>query len=220
MAFPGKIRQFFRGEFGTGLGIIIIAALLVEMISIVQYNKLSSLFYHDMDVRSRIVLGSMADNISHTLELTETTMRENEWEIRHYLPYPDSMFNAIVRLIDDNRHVVGGCIGFVPDYYKDQGRWFEPYVTHRHNSIKVSQIGSAQKDYLATSAEKRVDARIYPVRDRIECESLNGTWDLQIDEGPWVKAIVPGTWENQGLKRAEYSTFVPATISGFICLHA
>ena len=38
----------------------------------------------------------------------------------------------------------------------------------------------------------RVDARIYPVRDRIECESLNGTWDLQIDDGPWVKAIVPG----------------------------
>ena len=37
----------------------------------------------------------------------------------------------------------------------------------------------------------RVDARIYPVRDRSECASLNGTWDLQIDEGPWVKAIVP-----------------------------
>lgn len=75
----------------------------------------------------------------------------------------------------------------------------------------VPILSAEQKDYLATPTEKRVDARIYPVRDRIECESLNGTWDLQIDEGPWVKAIVPGTWENQGLKRAEYSTFVPAT---------
>ena len=157
MAFPGKIRQFFRGEFGAGLGIIIIAALLVEMISIVQYNKLSSLFYHDMDVRSRIVLGSMADNISHTLELTETTMRENEWEIRHYLPYPDSMFNAIVRLIDDNRHVVGGCIGFVPDYYRSKGRLFEPYVAKTgDNGYRMEQIAGEDHDYTQTPAFRKV----------------------------------------------------------------
>jgi serine phosphatase RsbU (regulator of sigma subunit)/anti-sigma regulatory factor (Ser/Thr protein kinase) len=157
MAFPGKIRQFFRGEFGTGLGIIIIAALLVEMISIVQYNKLSSLFYHDMNVRSRIVLGSMADNISHTLELAETTMRENEWEIRHYLPYPDSMFNAIVRLIDDNRHVVGGCIGFVPDYYRSKGRLFEPYVAKTgDNGYRMEQIAGEDHDYTQTPAFRKV----------------------------------------------------------------
>ena len=157
MAFPGKIRQFFRGEFGAGLGIIIIAALLVEMISIVQYNKLSSLFYHDMDVRSRIVLGSMADNISHTLELTETTMKENEWDIRHYLPYPDSMFNAIVRLIDDNRHVVGGCIGFVPDYYRSKGRLFEPYVAKTgDNGYRMEQIAGEDHDYTQTPAFRKV----------------------------------------------------------------
>ena len=121
------------------------------MISIVQYNKLSSLFYHDMDVRSRIVLGSMADNISHTLELTETTMKENEWEIRHYLPYPDSMFNAIVRLIDDNRHVVGGCIGFVPDYYRSKGRLFEPYVAKTgDNGYRMEQIAGEDHDYTQT----------------------------------------------------------------------
>lgn len=57
----------------------------------------------------------------------------------------------------------------------------------------------------------RVDGLVYPVRDRIECESLNGTWDLSIDGGPWQKAQVPGTWENQGFKRAEYSTCVPDT---------
>jgi len=48
----------------------------------------------------------------------------------------------------------------------------------------------------------RVDGQVYPVRDRIECESFNGTWDLSIDGGPWRKAQVPGTWESQGLKRA------------------
>ena len=42
----------------------------------------------------------------------------------------------------------------------------------------VPILSAEQKDYLATPTEKRVDARIYPVRDRIECESLNGTWDL------------------------------------------
>lgn len=30
----------------------------------------------------------------------------------------------------------------------------------------------------------RVDGQVYPVRDSIECESFNGTWDLSIDGGP------------------------------------
>ncbi|MBP5382049.1 MAG: SpoIIE family protein phosphatase [Bacteroidales bacterium] len=156
MASPGKLRQFLRGEFGTGLGIIVIAALLVEMITIVQYNKLSSLFFRDLDIRSRIVLGNMADNISHTLELTETTMKENEWEIRSSLSQPDSMFNAIVQLIDDNPHVVGGCIGFVPYYYRSKGRLFEPYVVKTGDGYRMEQIGGEDHDYTQTPAFRQV----------------------------------------------------------------
>ena len=156
MAFKDRIRHFTRGELGTGLGIIIFAALLVELTSIVQYNKFGKLIRHDMDIRSRIVVGAMADNISHTLELTEATMKENLWEIRNSLSHPDSVFSGIVQLIDDNPHVVGGCIGFVPYYYKSKGRLYEPYVVKTSDGFRMEQIGGEDHDYTQNPAFLKV----------------------------------------------------------------
>ena len=48
---------------------------------------------------------------------------------------------------------------------------------HDSTILRKQQV-YPRKSILAMPKEKRVDARIYPVRDRIECESLNGTWDL------------------------------------------
>ena len=142
-----KLKHFFKGEVGTGLGIIIIAAVLVELISIVQYNRIRKVVDHDLDVRSKIVLGAVADNIGHTLELTEVTMRENLWEIRHSLSNPDSVFNAVEHLIDDNPHVLGGCLAFVPYYYPRIGRLYEPYVSKKNGGFNKEQLASVDHDY-------------------------------------------------------------------------
>ena len=48
---------------------------------------------------------------------------------------------------------------------------------------------------------------VYPVRDRLLTESLNGTWDFRFaGETAWRKCAVPGCWETQGLARPSYST--------------
>jgi|GEM_PF-802503 len=62
---------------------------------------------------------------------------------------------------------------------------------------------------------------IYPVRERMEVTSLDGTWRFKLakglevppewlapgfDDSRWAGIAVPGTWETQGFKAPEYGT--------------
>ena len=97
------------------VGIVVIAAVLVELISIVQYQRIRSVMEEEISTRSRAAMASLQAEISHMLELTETTMKENLWQIQRSLSHPDSLFPAMRYLIDDNPNVVGGCLAFVPN---------------------------------------------------------------------------------------------------------
>ena len=136
-----------KKDWMSRVGIMVIAAILVEAISIVQYQRIRSFLDEEMNTRARVVLGSMAQKAGQALELTEATMRENLWEVRRSLSHPDSVFQAMVRLIDDNPHVQGGCIAFVPDYYPSKGRLFEPYAYRENGKIQVRQIAGPEHDY-------------------------------------------------------------------------
>ena len=120
---------------------------MVGVISIVQYQRVREITDEEMQARSFVIQNSVSSEVSHMLEITEVTMRENLWEIQRSLHHPDSVFNAVVYLIDDNPHVVGGCLSFVPDYYRSKGRLFEPYAYKKDGKIFVEQIGGEDHDY-------------------------------------------------------------------------
>ena len=134
------------------MGIVVVAALMVEVISVVQYRRTMNMMGAEMDTRARIVLGSVANEIAHMLELTESTMRENLWLIRRNLHHPDSAASSIRFLIDDNPHVVGGCLAFVPGYYPSKGRLYEPYGKKVGGEIVLEQIGGENHDYTQNSS--------------------------------------------------------------------
>lgn len=130
------------------MGIVILAAVLVEVISISQYQRIRSIMQEEMDIRSRVVVRNLSDKVRHTLEMTESTMRENLWDVERSIVHPDSTFACMVRLIDDNPHVDGGCLAFIPNYYPSKGRLFEPYASKNPDgSIRVQQIAGPDHDY-------------------------------------------------------------------------
>lgn len=130
------------------VGIVVIAAVMVEAISIVQYHRLRNIMQEESLMRGRIVVGAIAHDIQHTLDLVETTMRENLWDVKRSMAHPDSVFPAMIRLIDDNPHVVGGCLAFAPDYYPSKGRLFEPYaIKEKDGTVTVRQIAGPDHDY-------------------------------------------------------------------------
>lgn len=135
------------------VGIVVIAAILVEIIAVIQSHNLRKMMGEEMDIRSRVVMGGRVNDIVHTLELTEITMKENLWDVRQSLAHPDSVFPAMSRLIDDNPLVVGGCLAFIPDYYPSKGRLYEPYASKaKDGTILLSQIAGPDHDYTQNEA--------------------------------------------------------------------
>ena len=138
----------FKNSWLSRVGIVVLAAVMVEILSIVQYNRLRKTLLEDTELRSRVVLNTMSEVILHSLESTEITMRENIWNVKRSMAHPDSVFSAVVRLIDDDPDVVGGCLAFRPDFYPSKGRLFEPYASIQPDgSILLEQIAGPDHDY-------------------------------------------------------------------------
>lgn len=136
-----------KKSWRSRVGIVVIAAILVEVISVFQYQRARKMMDEELSARSHLVLNAISQQITSTLGQTESTMRENLWEVRRSMAHPDSTFNAIVYLIDDNPQVIGGCMAFVPDYYPKKGRLFEPYGWKVNGQIVLSQLGGPEHDY-------------------------------------------------------------------------
>ena len=142
-----NVIQYLRKHVGSSLGIIISAAILVELTGIIQYYYTRNILRNELEKHAVAELSSKADMIASTLMTAEITLNEHMWDIQSHLSQPDSMFNVTRRLIEINPIVVGGCIGFSPYYYSSKGRLFEPYATEENDKIVVSQLASSTHDY-------------------------------------------------------------------------
>ena len=138
------------------VGIVVIAAVMVEVISIIQYERVRNLLMEEIDIRGRVTLGLASNVIGNVFDITEATMKENLWEVRRSLSHPDSTFTAMVHLIDDNPYIQGGWIAFVPDYYPAKGRLFEPYAFKAGGSIVLQQLGGDDHDYSKNDSFQKV----------------------------------------------------------------
>ena len=138
----------FKKSWMSRVGIVVIAAVIVEAISIMQYERIRGIMKEEMEMRSRLAVNARAQTIEHALDLAETTMRENLRDVRSSMAHPDSLFPAMVRLINDNPLVIGGCLVLSPNYYPSKGRLFEPYaIKQKDGTITVSQIAGPEHDY-------------------------------------------------------------------------
>lgn len=138
----------FKKSWMSRVGIVVIAAVMVEIISVVQYERIRGIMKEEMEMRSRLAVNARAQTIEHALDIAETTMRENLRDVRSSMAHPDSVFPAMVRLINDNPLVIGGSLVLSPNYYPSKGRLFEPYASkQKDGTITVSQIAGPDHDY-------------------------------------------------------------------------
>ena len=116
-----------------------------------------------MNLRSNIVLGALAQRISHVMELAEATMLENRDYLRQNLEDPDAANQSLVFLVDDNPNVVSASLAYVPDYFPSKGRWFEPYVIKKKGGgYIVDHTGGPDHDYFQHPAVQRTMETLEP----------------------------------------------------------
>ena len=159
--FLNKIAQTFRDN--KNVVIIIAAAILVELITAVQYYYAHRMLHEQLDNRAEIELRLKAILIKGLLNVREKTMIEHVWDIHRNISNADSMFDVTKRIIMNSPEMMGSCLAFVPNYYPEKGKLFEPYAYKEGNTIKVKQLAEEGKhDYTHHPAFQRMTKEMTP----------------------------------------------------------
>ena len=99
------------------------------------------------NMRGQYVVNGLVGKIGSRLQAVHVAAANNRDEVERNLGSPEQVFEALEREISVN-HLMGCFAAFEPDYFKDQGRWFEAYVYYADSThIKRQQIGSPSHDY-------------------------------------------------------------------------
>ena len=148
----------------TKLLIVVAAVILIELVSAVQYYKTYQLMESELEKRAESELTMKTILIKSTLNSAEDILENHLWDIRRCLVQPDSVSKSVIRLVKMNRYVCGGFMTFVPYYYPEKGRLFEPYAQVKSaDNIDLYQIADSIHDYterdfykLAIASEKAI----------------------------------------------------------------
>ena len=147
------MRAYFKniGNFlnsHKGVVIIVIASLLLVLVDVVQYYYTHRMVESELDKSAESELTRKAIVIRSMLNLMEKTLEEHLWDLERNIHQPDSIYEATKRIIIVNPQVRGSALNFVPYYYPEKGRLFEPYAYKDGDSIYVKNLTEdGQHDY-------------------------------------------------------------------------
>ena len=140
------MKHFIRTN--TSLAVIIAAALLLELTTGILYYSAQNIIQQDVERIIQRETNALNLCIHNELAKVEVTLDNMSWVVSRDLGRADWMFEITEMLVKDNPVINGSAIAFVPNYYPEKGRWFEPSTVRRPDgSIESMQVGSAHHDY-------------------------------------------------------------------------
>ena len=131
----------------TSLTIIIAAAVLLEIISAAQYYYMHSLLAEELEYRAESELTTKAIIVKNSLNMSEVSLHGHIRDIKRNLSRPDSVFKAAEWVLRTHPNVAGCGVAFIPYYYPEKGRLFEPYAYRENDEIKTMQAAGEKHDY-------------------------------------------------------------------------
>ncbi|MBR5030827.1 MAG: SpoIIE family protein phosphatase, partial [Muribaculaceae bacterium] len=139
------IKNFFSKR--TGLSLIVLAALLLELISAAQYYYTKNIIEEQLEEHAATEMTTKAILVKSMLNTTEKVINSHTANIQNLLTQPDSLTNYFQNIIKSNQNFVGSGMVFIPNYYPSKGRLFEPLSYRMGDSIITGQVASENHDY-------------------------------------------------------------------------
>ena len=139
-SFSGRLS---RSVVITVLVIMSIISVIVFYVTFSGMLVYSRAYYSDMTEKTQ---GNMAVVMSKVEVSAENIIDELSW----HLTTPDLVLSTLQYELNTNRHLYGCGIAFLPDYYSEKGRWYEPYALNASDGIAIRDIGSASHDYFSS----------------------------------------------------------------------
>lgn len=100
----------------------------------------------------------ISEKIAKTIGTMEMSAENVFEEVGKHMNSPEAVVAALKSKTHLNPEVRGYFAAFEPDYFPQEGTWFEPYIHHRDTSeFEYTQVGSARHDY--TKSEWYVRAK-------------------------------------------------------------
>lgn len=144
--YEKSVISFFKTH--TGLTVIIVAALMLELTSAIMYYEAHNILQRMVERLMERENNALYLCIRNKLAEVEVTLDNIAWVVTDDLANPDSLTRATYQMAEHNPAILGCCIACIPDYFPQKGHWFEPYSIRRTDgSIETMQLGSASHDY-------------------------------------------------------------------------
>lgn len=144
--FWDRVKDVFKTNLS--LTIIIVAALLLELTTGLLYYSAQNIIQQTMERLVEREMNALFLCIRNQLAQVEVTVDNMAWVVAGDIAQPDSMFVTAREMVQHNPSVLGGGVTFIPNYYPQKGRLFEPYAARRANGrIETMQLSSDENDY-------------------------------------------------------------------------
>ena len=143
--------------------IIIAAAILLQAILAVQYYYTRSLLADELEKRAESEITMKAIIIKNTLNLAENSLKGHIWDLKRNLFQPDSSYSVMEWVLKSHPNLTGCWVAYVPNYFPEKGRLFEPFVWRDHGEIKHAEIAAEGRDYTQNRYYKAVYASDTPM---------------------------------------------------------
>jgi len=200
-----QILELLRNH--SSLTIIITAAILLELFSAVQYSYTHKLLEDELVQRAESELSSKLIMTRNSLNMVENSLRGHVWDIQRNISHPDSMFSLSEQVLRSHPNMLGCGIAFVPNYFPQKGRLFEPYAYWKDGEIDFFQSGErhdyTQSPFYKTVFEKGVPMWTEPYVDDVTSHKIVTYAKPIFDEQKKIVAVfgadVPLDWMSDTL---------------------
>ncbi len=118
----------------------VIAGIISYIAVMVMGSQVNSHYWDVMEITN--------EKMDLWLSTVEVSAANIEDEVEYNLHSPDEVYRALKDELKLNPAVSGVGVGFIPNYYPEEGYWFEPYATRdADGEIITKQIGGEHHDY-------------------------------------------------------------------------
>ena len=190
-----KFKNFIRANIS--LVNIIAAALLVELVSGVMYYSAQNIIHKTVEKLIEREMNAIYLCIRNKLAKVEVTVDNMAWVVADGLDEPEWMYDIAQEMVKQNPSFWGSGIAFVPNYFSNKGKFFEPYAVRRgQDSIVTMQLGKpgddhTQDEYFRVPATQGKAHWSEPYLDIVGAKKIITTYGVPIrDDNGRIAAVV------------------------------
>lgn len=133
--------------------VLLVSIVIIVITTAITFWAFAHAIKAETDVRYHSLQHLIADRMLKTLKETETNAKNVFDEVGKNLNSPSDVITALKSKTSLAPDVRGYFAAFSPQYFPEEGLWFEPYVHQTADSSEfvLTMVGSARHDYFKSN---------------------------------------------------------------------